>query len=39
LAAGDVYALDYPDDTLSVVHAHQVLQHLRPHTRTGDSLW
>jgi SAM-dependent methyltransferase len=25
---GDVYALDYPDDTFSVVHAHQVLQHL-----------
>jgi SAM-dependent methyltransferase len=27
-ATGDVYALDYPDDTFSVVHAHQVLQHL-----------
>jgi SAM-dependent methyltransferase len=26
--AGDVYALDYPDDTFCVVHAHQVLQHL-----------
>src|SRR5262245_50690615 len=25
---GDVYALDYPDDTFGVVHAHQVLQHL-----------
>src|SRR6185437_3835756 len=25
---GDVYALDYPDDTFDVVHAHQVLQHL-----------
>jgi SAM-dependent methyltransferase len=25
---GDVYALDYPDDTFCVVHAHQVLQHL-----------
>jgi SAM-dependent methyltransferase len=27
-ATGDVYALDYPDDTFCVVHAHQVLQHL-----------
>jgi SAM-dependent methyltransferase len=26
--AGDVYALDYPDATFCVVHAHQVLQHL-----------
>jgi SAM-dependent methyltransferase len=26
--AGDVYALDYPDDTFCVVHAHQLLQHL-----------
>ena len=25
---GDVYALDYPDDTFGVVHAHQGLQHL-----------
>lgn len=25
---GDVYALDAPDDTFDVVHAHQVLQHL-----------
>lgn len=25
---GDVYALDAPDDTYDVVHAHQVLQHL-----------
>jgi SAM-dependent methyltransferase len=25
---GDVYSLDYPDDTFCVVHAHQVLQHL-----------
>jgi ubiquinone/menaquinone biosynthesis C-methylase UbiE len=25
---GDVYALEYPDDTFCVVHAHQVLQHL-----------
>jgi SAM-dependent methyltransferase len=25
---GDVYALDYPDDTFGVVHAHQVLQHM-----------
>ncbi len=25
---GDVYALDYPDGTFDVVHAHQVLQHL-----------
>ena len=27
-ATGDVYALDYPDGTFCVVHAHQVLQHL-----------
>src|SRR5580700_7863777 len=27
-AAGDVYALDYPDASFDVVHAHQVLQHL-----------
>ena len=27
-AAGDVYALDRPDDSFDVVHAHQVLQHL-----------
>lgn len=26
--AGDVYALDFPDDHFDVVHAHQVLQHL-----------
>ncbi len=25
---GDVYALDLPDDSADVVHAHQVLQHL-----------
>ena len=25
---GDVYALDYPDDSFDVVHAHMVLQHL-----------
>jgi SAM-dependent methyltransferase len=25
---GDVYALDFSDDTFDVVHAHQVLQHL-----------
>lgn len=25
---GDVYSLDYPDDSFDVVHAHQVLQHL-----------
>jgi SAM-dependent methyltransferase len=25
---GDVYALDIPDDSFGVVHAHQVLQHL-----------
>lgn len=25
---GDVYALDFPDHTFDVVHAHQVLQHL-----------
>lgn len=27
-ATADVYALDYPDDSFDVVHAHQVLQHL-----------
>lgn len=27
-ATGDVYALDHPDDSFDVVHAHQVLQHL-----------
>lgn len=27
-ALGDVYALDEPDETYDVVHAHQVLQHL-----------
>jgi ubiquinone/menaquinone biosynthesis C-methylase UbiE len=27
-AIGDVYALDHPDDSFDVVHAHQVLQHL-----------
>ncbi len=27
-AAGDVYALDFPDGTFDVVHCHQVLQHL-----------
>lgn len=26
---GDVTALDVPDDSVDVVHAHQVLQHLR----------
>lgn len=25
---GDVYELDFPDDSFDVVHAHQVLQHL-----------
>ena len=28
LAVGDVYALDHPDHSFDVVHAHQVLQHL-----------
>jgi SAM-dependent methyltransferase len=28
LRAGDVYALDFPDASFDVVHAHQVLQHL-----------
>jgi ubiquinone/menaquinone biosynthesis C-methylase UbiE len=28
LAVGDVYALDAPDASFDVVHAHQVLQHL-----------
>ncbi|MDN5860303.1 MAG: methyltransferase domain-containing protein [Pseudonocardia sp.] len=27
-AVGDAYALDVPDDSMDVVHAHQVLQHL-----------
>ena len=27
-AAGDVYALDFPDSSFDVAHAHQVLQHL-----------
>ena len=27
-AVGDAHALDFPDDTFDVVHAHQVLQHL-----------
>ena len=27
-ATGDAYALDYPDGSFDVVHAHQVLQHL-----------
>ncbi len=27
-AVGDVYALDFPDDSFDVVHAHQVMQHL-----------
>ncbi|GFE21005.1 class I SAM-dependent methyltransferase [Streptomyces nigrescens] len=27
-AVGDVHALDYPDGTFCVVHAHQVLQHV-----------
>ncbi|GJJ12943.1 hypothetical protein Clacol_007190 [Clathrus columnatus] len=26
---GDVHSLDFPDNTFDVVHAHQVLQHLR----------
>ncbi|PYI65568.1 SAM-dependent methyltransferase [Arthrobacter livingstonensis] len=25
---GDIYGLDFPDDSFDVVHAHQVLQHL-----------
>ena len=29
---GDVYGLEFPDDSFDVVHAHQVLQHL---TRSG----
>ncbi len=27
-AVGDVYALDFDDDSFGIVHAHQVLQHL-----------
>ena len=34
-AVGDVYAIDAPDHTFDVVHAHQVLQHL---TRPVDAL-
>ncbi|EIN11735.1 ubiE/COQ5 methyltransferase [Punctularia strigosozonata HHB-11173 SS5] len=26
---GDVHALQYPDDSFDIVHAHQVLQHIR----------
>ncbi|GJJ12945.1 hypothetical protein Clacol_007192 [Clathrus columnatus] len=26
---GDIHSLDYPDNTFDIVHAHQVLQHLR----------
>ena len=33
--AGDVYALNFPDETFDVVHAHQVLQHL---SRPVDAL-
>ncbi|KAF9536357.1 hypothetical protein EC957_011277, partial [Mortierella hygrophila] len=25
---GDIHALDFPDDTFDIVHAHQVLQHV-----------
>lgn len=32
-AVGNVYALDYPDDTFCVTHAHQVLQHLNDPVR------
>ncbi|MFG1604030.1 class I SAM-dependent methyltransferase [Actinoplanes sp. NPDC049265] len=28
LTTGDVHALDFPDDSFDVVHAHQVLQHV-----------
>jgi SAM-dependent methyltransferase len=28
VSAGDVYALDFPDGSFDIVHAHQVLQHL-----------
>ncbi|MEV6631059.1 methyltransferase domain-containing protein [Actinoplanes sp. NPDC051470] len=28
LTVGDVHALDFPDDSFDVVHAHQVLQHV-----------
>ena len=27
-AVGDAYALDFPDDTFDIVHAHQTLQHV-----------
>ncbi|MEV0822267.1 class I SAM-dependent methyltransferase [Nonomuraea rubra] len=32
-AVADVHALDYPDDTFCVVHAHQVLQHVEDPVR------
>lgn len=37
-ATGDVYALDYPDDTFCVVHAHQVLQHLADPVRALEEM-
>jgi ubiquinone/menaquinone biosynthesis C-methylase UbiE len=36
LRVGDAYTLDLADDSVDVVHAHQVLQHLR---RPVDALW
>jgi ubiquinone/menaquinone biosynthesis C-methylase UbiE len=38
-ATGDVYALDYPDDTFCVVHAHQVLQHLSDPVKALQEMW
>ena len=35
-AVGDVYALDVPDGSFDVVHAHQVLQHLTDPARALD---
>lgn len=37
--AGDIHALDVPDDSFDVVHAHQVLQHLAdPVAALGEML-
>ena len=30
---GDLYRLEYPDNSFDIVHAHQVLQHLSPKLR------
>jgi ubiquinone/menaquinone biosynthesis C-methylase UbiE len=38
-AIGDVYALDAPDDSYDVVHAHQVLQHLSDPVAALMEMW